>query len=131
MRWCNKHLVGFEALIRLPAPDGTLIPPDAFLPLAEEMRLIDKIGNLGAGRGLPHGDHLAGGSDRGGEPVAGAIRIRFARGHRADAQETSGLKPHRLELEILESLLLKNTEAVMATLKKLKGMGVSIVMDDF
>ena len=40
----NKHLVGFEALVRLPAPDGTLIPPDSFIPLAEEMRLIDKIG---------------------------------------------------------------------------------------
>ena len=40
----NKHLVGFEALVRLPAPDGTLIQPDDFIPLAEEMRLMDKIG---------------------------------------------------------------------------------------
>ncbi len=45
--------------------------------------------------------------------------------------KASGLKPQRLELEILESLLLENTEAIMATLTRLKEMGVSIVMDDF
>jgi TRAP-type transport system periplasmic protein len=49
----------------------------------------------------------------------------------ADALKSSGLPPHRLELEITETLLLDNTEAIMATLKKLKDMGVSIVMDDF
>ena len=49
----------------------------------------------------------------------------------ASALMTSGLAPHRLELEIVETLLLENTEAVMATLKRLKRMGVSIVMDDF
>jgi EAL domain-containing protein (putative c-di-GMP-specific phosphodiesterase class I) len=49
----------------------------------------------------------------------------------AEALQSSGLKPHRLELEITETLLLGNTEATMATLKRLKDMGVSIVMDDF
>ncbi|MEJ2375801.1 MAG: EAL domain-containing protein [Pseudolabrys sp.] len=48
----------------------------------------------------------------------------------AAALESSGLKPHRLELEITESLLLNNTEEVMATLKKLKCLGVAMVMDD-
>jgi EAL domain-containing protein (putative c-di-GMP-specific phosphodiesterase class I) len=49
----------------------------------------------------------------------------------AEALQSSGLKPHRLELEITETLLLGNTEATMAMLKRLKDMGVSIVMDDF
>ena len=49
----------------------------------------------------------------------------------ATALKSSGLEPHRLELEITETLLLSNTEVTIATLKKLKGMGVSIVMDDF
>ena len=40
----GKHLVGFEALARLPAPDGTVVPPATFIPVAEEMRLIDKLG---------------------------------------------------------------------------------------
>ncbi|HBK04368.1 MAG TPA: GGDEF-domain containing protein, partial [Acetobacteraceae bacterium] len=40
----SKRLVGFEALARLKAPDGTSIPPDVFIPIAEELRLIDKLG---------------------------------------------------------------------------------------
>ena len=40
----GNKLIGFEALVRLPGPDGTLIPPTTFIPIAEEMRLIDRIG---------------------------------------------------------------------------------------
>ena len=127
----NKHLVGFEALIRLPAPDGTLIPPDDFLPLAAEMRLIDKIGTWVLGEACRTATSWP-------ENLTVAVNLSPAQFESglledtvADALKTSGLKPHRLELEILESLLLENTEAVMATLKRLKGMGVSIVMDDF
>ena len=43
----------------------------------------------------------------------------------------AGLAPHRLELEITETLLLGSSEAVMTELKALNGMGVAIVMDDF
>ncbi len=49
----------------------------------------------------------------------------------AAALRESGLAPHRLELEITESLLLDNTEAILAELQALKAMGVAIVMDDF
>ena len=127
----NKHLVGFEALVRLPAPDGTLIPPDAFLPLAEEMRLIDKIGTWVLGEACRTATSWP-------ENLTVAVNLSPAQFDSgaiedtvADALKTSGLKPRRLELEILESLLLENTEAVMATLKRLKDIGVSIVMDDF
>ena len=48
-----------------------------------------------------------------------------------NALRVSGLSPNRLELEITETLLLSNTDATMAILKKLKAIGVSIVMDDF
>ena len=40
----GNKLIGFEALVRLPDPDGALIPPATFIPIAEEMRLIDQIG---------------------------------------------------------------------------------------
>ena len=127
----NKHLIGFEALVRLPAPDGTLIQPDDFLPLAAEMRLMDKIGawvlhdacrtatswpdNLTVAVNLSPAQFESGSIE---DTVAGALK-------------SSGLPPHRLELEIVETLLLQNTEAIMVTLKRLKDMGVSIVMDDF
>src|SRR6185437_14480766 len=40
----GRRLIGFEALVRLPAEDGTLIPPLVFIPVAEDLQLIDKIG---------------------------------------------------------------------------------------
>jgi EAL domain-containing protein (putative c-di-GMP-specific phosphodiesterase class I) len=49
----------------------------------------------------------------------------------AAALEETGIEPHRLELEITETLLLGNTEVIMSELQTLKAMGVAIVMDDF
>ena len=49
----------------------------------------------------------------------------------AAALKEAGLAPHRLELEITETLLLGNSEAIMTELRTLKAMGVAIVMDDF
>ena len=66
-----------------------------------------------------------------GEPVSSAICFWQYRGGCSECAEESGLSPNRLELEITETLLLSNTDATMAILKKLKAIGVSIVMDDF
>jgi diguanylate cyclase (GGDEF)-like protein/PAS domain S-box-containing protein len=126
-----RRLVGFEALIRLPAGDGTLIPPGMFIPLAEDLGLIDKIGawvlqdacrtaatwpaNLTVAVNLSPAQFLAGGIS---DIVAAAMR-------------GANLPAYRLELEITEGLLLGNSDPIMAELQKLKAMGVAIVMDDF
>jgi diguanylate cyclase (GGDEF)-like protein len=130
----EKHgndLIGFEALARLPAPDGSLIPPLVFIPLAEELRLIDKLGEwvlreaCRAAQSWP-------------DSLSVAVNLSPAQFESANIEEVvasvlrdSGLAPRRLELEITETLLLRNGEAVMASLHKLKEMGVAIVMDDF
>jgi diguanylate cyclase (GGDEF)-like protein/PAS domain S-box-containing protein len=127
----ERRLIGFEALIRLPAEDGTLIPPLDFIPIAEDLGLIDKIGGwvlteacraaatwpeyLTVAVNLSPAQFLTGGIS---DVVAAAL-------------SNAGLAAHRLELEITETLLLGNSEATMAELKKLKAMGVAIVMDDF
>jgi len=127
----ERRLVGFEALIRLPAVDGTLIQPLEFIPVAEDLGLIDKIGawvlreacrtaatwpeHLTVAVNLSPSQFLAG---RLSAVVAGALK-------------EAGLAPHRLELEITETLLLGDSEAIMAELHTLKAMGVAIVMDDF
>jgi diguanylate cyclase (GGDEF)-like protein len=127
----ERRLIGYEALIRLPTEDGTLIPPLVFIPVAEDLQLIDKIGawvlreacrtaatwpeHLTVAVNLSPAQFLAG---RVSDIVAAALKV-------------AGLAAHRLELEITETLLLGNSEAIMAELRALKAMGVAIVMDDF
>jgi diguanylate cyclase (GGDEF)-like protein len=127
----ERRLIGYEALIRLRAENGTLIPPLVFIPVAEDLQLIDKIGawvlreacctaavwpeNLTVAVNLSPAQFLAGN-------VSNIV---------ADALKAAGLAAHRLELEITETLLLGNSEAIMTELQKIKAMGVAIVMDDF
>lgn len=127
----TKELVGFEALVRLPTPDGTLMLPATVIPIAEEMRLMDRIGAWVLREACRTAIAWP-------EKLTVAVNLSPAQFESetiettiAEALKASGLKPHRHELEITETLLLDNTEAIMAALKRLKGMGVSIVMDDF
>jgi EAL domain-containing protein (putative c-di-GMP-specific phosphodiesterase class I) len=127
----QRRLAGFEALIRMPAADGTLIPPLTFIPVAEELRLIDQIGawvlREACRTAATWPEHLTVAVNLSPTQfVAGSIS-----GIVAAALKEAGLAAHRLELEITESLLLGNTETIMAQLLTLKAMGVAIVMDDF
>jgi diguanylate cyclase (GGDEF)-like protein len=131
LQMSNRHLVGFEALVRLPSRDGTLILPEVFLPLAEELRLIDKIGEWVLREACRTATSWP-------EHITVAVNLspaQFASGSVEDAVanalKESGLKSNRLELEITERLLLAKTDVIVTTLKRLKAMGVSIVMDDF
>jgi diguanylate cyclase (GGDEF)-like protein len=127
----DRRLIGFEALIRLPAEDGTLIPPLVFIPVAEDLRLIDKIGawvlREACRAAATWPEHLT--------VAVNLSPAQFLAGSVSDvvaaALKEAGLAAHRLELEITETLLLRNTEAIMAELQTLKAMGVAIVMDDF
>jgi EAL domain-containing protein (putative c-di-GMP-specific phosphodiesterase class I) len=80
---------------------------------------------------VPNRSDLAGESDRCRQPVSRAICGRSRQRYRHAALKESGLAPHRLELEVTETLLLGNSEAIMKELQTLKAMGVAIVMDDF
>jgi predicted signal transduction protein with EAL and GGDEF domain len=82
---------------------------------------------LRAARGLPHRRALAAAPDDRCQPVAGAVRGISAAV--AAALRETGCASHRLEL--IESALLDNTDAIMAELQALEAMGVAIVMDDF
>ena len=127
----DRRLNGYEALIRLPNEDGTLIPPTVFIPVAEELRLIDHIGawvlREACRTAMTWPDDLT--------VAVNLSPSQFSAGTIGDivaaALEDSGLAAHRLELEITEALLLGNTESVLAQLQKLKAKGVAIVMDDF
>jgi diguanylate cyclase (GGDEF)-like protein len=127
----KRRLVGFEALVRLPKGDGTLIPPLSFIPIAEEMRLIGTIGEWvlreACRTAATWPSHLT--------VAVNLSPMQFATGTIsatvASALETTGLAPQRLELEITETVLLHDSEAIMTELRALKALGVAIVMDDF
>ena len=127
----ERRLIGFEALIRLPGEDGTLIEPLVFIPVAEDLGLIDRIGAWV----LREACHTAATWP---EYLTVAVNLspaQFLAGSVSDivaaALKEAGLAAHRLELEITETLLLGNSEAILAELQTLKAMGVAIVMDDF
>jgi diguanylate cyclase (GGDEF)-like protein/PAS domain S-box-containing protein len=127
----ERSLIGFEALIRLRMEDGTLIPPLEFIPLAEELRLIDKIGawvlREACGTAATWPDNLT--------VAVNLSPAQFLTGSISDivagALKEAGLAAHRLELEITENVLLADSKAVMTELQTIKAMGVAIVMDDF
>jgi diguanylate cyclase (GGDEF)-like protein len=127
----ERRLIGYEALIRLPAEDGKLIPPLVFIPVAEDLQLIDKIGawvlREACRTAATWPEHLT--------VAVNLSPAQFLAGRVSDivaaALKEAGLAAHRLELEITETLLLGNSEAIMAELRTLKAMGVAIVMDDF
>jgi diguanylate cyclase (GGDEF)-like protein len=127
----DRRLIGFEALIRLQKDDGTLIPPLVFIPVAEDLRLIDKIGawvlREACRTAATWPEHLT--------VAVNLSPAQFLAGSISDlvaaALQEACLAAHRLELEITETLLLGNSEAIMAELQTLKAMGVAIVMDDF
>jgi diguanylate cyclase (GGDEF)-like protein len=127
----DRRLLGFEALIRLPKEDGTLIPPLVFIPVAEEMRLIDKIGTWV----LREACRTAAGWPKHLTVAVNLSPAQFFAGSVSEivaaALEEANLEPFRLELEITETLLLGDSESVMAELRALKQLGVAIVMDDF
>lgn len=127
----GRRFIGFEALARLTTADGTSIPPKVFIPVAEEMRLIDTIG----ARILQQACRAAALWPEGLTVAVNLSPAQFESGMIesavVDALSESGLAPHRLELEITESLLLRNSANTMATLERLKALGVQVVMDDF
>ena len=127
----HNRLIGYEALVRLPAKDGSLIPPDTFIPVAEEMHLIDKLGawvlREACVTAMAWPKHLTVAINLSPTQFESGTITEIV----ASALNDSGLDPHRLELEIIETLLLGNNERTMQQLTALKGLGVSIVMDDF
>jgi predicted signal transduction protein with EAL and GGDEF domain len=120
-----------EALIRWQQPERGAVPPLQFIPIAEETGLIVSIGDWVLQRACRDAVDWP-------DEITLAVNISPAQFKSADffedvkaALERSGLPARRLELEITELVLLHDSDAALANLHRLKGLGVRIAMDDF
>ena len=133
----SGRITRVEALVRWDHPVKGLLPPPAFIPLAEEQGLIGPIGNwvllqacLQARRWhdqFPDAPPLSVHVNLSGRQLEEQRLV----GEVAQALETSRLSPRQLTLEITESVLVSDVEAMSTRLRELKGLGVLLAIDDF
>ena len=131
----SGRLVGAEALLRWQHPDRGMIPPDQFIPIAEETGLILPLGAWV----LRHACSVAQTwRDEGLQAVSIAVNISALQVRRdvlettvLDALGNSGLPAHLLELEVTESALMANQDEATSTLAAIHSLGVKLAIDDF
>jgi len=127
----SREINGVEALLRWHHPERGLILPEEFISVAEEIGLINQIGEWIIKRAC---------TDVAAWPVAVAVAVNLSPLQLRSsslvptviqALASSGLPAERLELEITETVLIQDTEKTLATLHQLRSLGVRIAMDDF
>ncbi|MEL7481507.1 MAG: phosphodiesterase [Pseudomonadota bacterium] len=128
------RMVGAEALARWNRPSGQMISPGAFIPLAEELGLIDEIGF----QILDTACHSAAKWNTQDLDLSVAVNVAPSQFDRTDfvdrvldALRQSGLPPRRLELEITETMAVSNPDRVINVMHPLRAMGVKLAIDDF
>jgi diguanylate cyclase (GGDEF)-like protein/PAS domain S-box-containing protein len=127
----TRAVVGFEALLRWQHPANGLVPPDRFIPLAEETGLIIPIGEWILGEACAAAARWPGGLKVAVNLSAAQFKSRNLIPAVTAALDRSGLDPGCLEIEITESVMLQGTEATLTTLHQLRESGIQIAMDDF
>jgi diguanylate cyclase (GGDEF)-like protein/PAS domain S-box-containing protein len=133
----SSKVTGVEALIRWNHPQRGLVQPLQFIPVAEESGIIVPIGRWVLQQACLDGQRLRRDHPQAENLVMGVNlsmrQLRYA-GIVADvssALETSGFPPANLVLEVTESLVMDEPEAIISRLRELKGLGVRIAIDDF
>ena len=129
--------VGFEALIRWNHPDGHIVPPDEFIPIAEETGLIVPIGWWTLREAcLRMKEWSAHFPDQ--PPLSISVNFSgklFAQTAMADQVQKvlaeTGLEPSRLRLEVTENVVMEYGEALLAQLDQLRATGIQLSIDDF
>jgi len=128
-------LIGAEALIRWNHPELGLVLPGRFISVAEESGLIVPMGDWVLREACREAVRWQQPGTLGPVVAVNLSALQFKRGDIeqsvTQALEQSGLDPGRLELELTESILIGDTENVLATVKRLKLMGVKLSIDDF
>ncbi|GAC1331754.1 MAG: hypothetical protein NVSMB26_10510 [Beijerinckiaceae bacterium] len=127
----SGEITGFEALLRWCDRERGIVDPSDFIPLAEEIGVIVRLGEWAIRTACADASAWP-------KHLKVAVNLSPAQFRSKTLTHTvvsalgaSGLAPNRLELEITESVLLQKSDETLATLHQLRGLGVRIVMDDF
>jgi EAL domain-containing protein (putative c-di-GMP-specific phosphodiesterase class I) len=127
----TKEVSGFEALLRWNHPVRGEMSPATFIPIAEESGVILKIGEWVMREACREAANWN-------RPLKIAVNVSALQINNPnfvslvqDILTRTGLAPDRLELEITESVLIRDPDRALQTLTQLKDIGVSIAMDDF
>ena len=120
-----------EALMRWTHAVRGPVSPAVFIPVAEEMGVIDALGAFALSRAC---------TDAAGWPGGIKVAVNLSAVQFADRElaatvmrvlAATGLPAHRLELEITETVLMRDDAATIATLEQLRAAGIAIALDDF
>ncbi len=131
----SGDIIGMEALIRWQKEDFGLVPPDRFIPIAEESGLIVAIGEWVIGEACRQNRAW---QDAGLPAIPVAVNLSALQFRQKDLEQSiarilksSGLPARYLELELTESMVMKGAETTVDTLQRLKTMGMLLSIDDF
>ena len=127
----TSHHLGFEALLRWRHPRRGIISPGEFIPIAEDLLIIGELGRWVLETACLDAKKWP-------SPLRVSVNLSPLQFKDNDvalvvarALKLSGLAADRLELEVTESVLLLESDAVVATLHEIRGTGVHITLDDF
>ncbi len=127
----TRRICGAEALIRWRHPTKGLIPPDHFIPLAEDTGMITQIGTWVLRTACADAAKWPANV----KVAVNLSPVQFRKMDLADvvmsALDQAGLPPERLELEITETALIESASECLPALHRFKNAGIAIALDDF
>jgi diguanylate cyclase (GGDEF)-like protein/PAS domain S-box-containing protein len=131
----TEKITGFEALIRWNHPELGLVSPMQFVPLAEEIGLIDDIGRFVLFESCKQ---LRRWHDQGAYDLSISVNVSGRQFQRLsfvyevkEALQTSGIPAECLHLELTESTMIHNVQYSMSIMQELRELGVKLAIDDF
>jgi diguanylate cyclase (GGDEF)-like protein/PAS domain S-box-containing protein len=131
----SRRAIGFEALLRWHR-DGEIVGPNEFIPIAEETGLILPIGRWVLAEACEQAARWNAETD--GRTVGVSVNVSARQIVEpglaeavSEALAATGLEPDRLSLEITETVLLEPDGETLATLERIRRLGVRLSMDDF